>query len=292
MDEKIKTLDSRLDLEVYIMGEMKYEFIDFLTECYKENFYETLSWGNFRRYQLVITGKRNWINIYFFLLKNEMSADVLINSFKAYEKRNSTLILYNVHDQKSKKAAETLQQNLLFERNKFYEGILNENSIKKNMKKLSEEQLELNVEVDTENLKNNLNYLVDNENTLIHKVGFLPTFSNQANKKSKNAKKNENNNSYYEIESKIFYPEQSEKSLFTEVICYLIKQHFNKLNLPEKDYQHFLSVICEFSKNKSGESPSLKKQMVNESPLNYILKSMDWLILLYILLCFFNFLLN
>ena len=162
MDEKASmSLDSRLDLEIYVMGEMKYEFMSFLGECYKENFCETLSWGNFRRFQLTLTGKKNWINIYFILLKNEMTADVLINTFKAYEKRNSTIILYNAHDQKSKKAAETLQESLIFERNKFYEGILNDNSIKKSLKKLSEEQTELNADVDTETLKENLRNLLE-----------------------------------------------------------------------------------------------------------------------------------
>jgi hypothetical protein len=45
------------------MGEMKIEFMCFLGECFKDNFFETLSWGNFRRFQLILSNKKNWINI-------------------------------------------------------------------------------------------------------------------------------------------------------------------------------------------------------------------------------------
>lgn len=291
MEEKAsKNMDSRLDLEVYIMGEMKYEFMSFLGECYKENFCETLSWGNFRRFQLTLIGKKNWINIYFILLKNELTADVLINTFKAYEKRNSTLIFYNAHDQKSKKAAETLQESLIFERNKFYEGILNDNSVKKNLKKLSEEQTELNTDADTETLKENLKYLVDNEHTLIHKIGFSP---NQTNKKTKNVKKSDNS-ACYELDSQIFNLDESEKSVFNEVVNFMVAEHFNKLSVKEKEYEQFLKVIVEYSKQKSfGESPVMTKhQAASSSLLNYVFKSIDWLILFYILVCFYNFLIN
>jgi len=273
------------------MGEMKYEFMSFLGECYKENFYETLSWGNFRRFQLTLIGKRNWINIYFILLKNEITADVLINTFKAYEKRNNTMILYNINDLKSKKAAETLQELLIFERNKFYEGILNDNSIKKNMKKLSDEQMELKVDIDTETLKENLNYLVDNEHTLIHKIGFLP---NQTNKKTKNVKKTESSASCYELDNPIFFLHEKEKCVFNEVVNFMVTEHFNKLNVDEKDYEQFLKVIVEYSNQKSFEySPTVKQQQGGSSSLlNYVFKSIDWLILFYILVCFYNFLIN
>lgn len=289
MEEKTKSHDSRLDLEVYIMGEMKYEFMSFLGECYKENFCETLSWGNFRRFQLTLSNKKNWINIYFILLKNEMSADVLINTFKSYEKRHSTLLLYNAHDQKSKKSVEALEETLIFERNKFYEGILTDNSIKKNMKKLADEQNELKAEIDTETLKENLKYLVDNENSLIHKIGFLP---NQTNKKTKNIKKNDNNNSY-EIDSQIFFIEQSEKAVFYEVVNFLVTEHFNKLNVQEKEFDQFLKVIVDFSKNKNYENKDhAGKKKNNNTLLNYVFKSIDWLILFYIMACFYNFLIN
>ncbi len=254
--QNFQNVESRLDLEIYLMGEMKYEYLNFLGECYKDNFCESLSWGNFRRFQLTLIGKKTWINIYFILLKSEMSADVLINTFKAYEKRNFTLILYNEHDQKSKKSAELIQENLIFERNKFYEGILNDNSIKKNMKKLSEEQADLVTDIDTETLKDNLKFLINNEKSLITKIGFLP---NQTNKKTKNVKKNDLNYSY-EIDSPIFYIEEYGKLVFNEVLSFLITEHFNILNLKEKEYEQFLKVIIEYGKNKNISEENKEKK--------------------------------
>jgi len=287
--QNFQNVESRLDLEIYLMGEMKYEYLNFLGECYKDNFCESLSWGNFRRFQLTLIGKKTWINIYFILLKSEMSADVLINTFKAYEKRNFTLILYNEHDQKSKKSAELIQENLIFERNKFYEGILNDNSIKKNMKKLSEEQADLVTDIDTETLKDNLKFLINNEKSLITKIGFLP---NQTNKKTKNVKKNDLNYSY-EIDSPIFYIEEYGKLVFNEVLSFLITEHFNILNLKEKEYEQFLKVIIEYGKNKNiSEENKEKKNQGNNFYLNYIIKSIDWIILFYILACFYKFLIN
>jgi len=219
-----------------------------------------------------------------------MTAHVLINTFKKYEKRNSTLIIYNFHDQKTKKAAETLQEALIFERNKFYEGILNDNSIKKNLKKLSEDITELKADVDINTLKKNLKYLVDNEHTLIHKIGISP---NQTNKKTKNVKKNDSSCACYEIDSPIFYLEESEKSVFNEIVNFIITDHFSKLSVQEKEYEQFLKVIVDYSKLKSlGETPTGKKQQAGSSLLNYVFKSIDWMILFYILVCFYNFLIN
>lgn len=284
MEEKKKIQDSRLDLEIYLMGEMKYELMSFLGECYKDVFFETLSWGNFRRFQLTLSNKKNWINIYFILLKNEISADVLINTFKCYEKRNSTVLLYNAYDQKSKKANETLLENLIFERNKFYEGILSDGSIKKTMKKLANDSNELKVELDTETLKENLKYLTDNQNTLIHKVGFFP---NQTNKKTKNIKKTDINASY-NLENNIFTYDEETKCGFNQLLKFLIEEHFNKLNLSDYDFSHFLKVIVDYSKHKT-EKPALKKSSLT---INYVEKGIHLLILFYILVCFYKFLIN
>jgi hypothetical protein len=284
MEEKKKFQDSRLDLEIYIMGEMKYDFMSFLGECYKENFCETLSWGNFRRFQLTLSNKKNWINIYFVLLKNEMPADILINTFKIYEKRNLTLLFYNAFDQKSKKAIETLQESLIFDRNKFYEGILNDNSIKKNMKKLADDQDEIKADIDTETLKENLKYLTDNENNLIYRIGFYP---NQTNKKTKNVKKSDINQSY-DLDGNIFCFEDETKNNFSQLVNFIITEHFNKFNLEEKEYEHFLKVIVEYPKKKEEKVSKSDKN----TTINYIVKSIDWLILCYILICFYQFLMN
>jgi restriction endonuclease Mrr len=158
------------------------------------------------------------------------------------------------------------------------------------MKKLSEEQTELNVDVDTETLKEKLKYLVDNEQTLIKKIGFLP---NQVNKKTKNVKKANDNSGCYELDSQIFSLDEGDKCMFDEVVNYLVTEHFNKLSVREKEYEQFLKVIVEYSKQKGfGESPAAKKQQAGNSLLNYVFKSIDWLILFYILVCFYNFLIN
>ena len=279
-DKNNKSEESRLDLEVYIMGEMKYELMFFLGECYKDNFCETLSWGNFRRFQLTLSNNKNWINIYFIILRNEMTADVLINTFKIYEKRNLTLLLYNTNDQKSKKLIENLQEILIFERNKFYEGILNDNSIKKNMKKLVDEDNQSHNEVDSDTLKENLKYLTDNESNLLFKIGFQ---ANQTNKKTKNVKKNDTNSSY-DIENNIFFIEE-EQTNFNQLVCFLITENFNKLKYDEKKYENFIKVISENTKNKNKKLGRGKN-----STINYIVKIIDWLIIGYILICFYKFL--
>ena len=64
------------------MGEMKEGFMIFLEDCFKNDFFETISWGNFRRFQLVLSHNNNWINLFFIVIKNESASDILINSFK------------------------------------------------------------------------------------------------------------------------------------------------------------------------------------------------------------------
>ena len=52
--------------------------------------------------------------------------DLIVTNFKLYEKRNLLLMFYTMGDQKSEKNVETLYDNFLAERNKIYEGILND----------------------------------------------------------------------------------------------------------------------------------------------------------------------
>lgn len=286
MEATKPTNNSRLDIEIYLMGDMKYDLMSFLGECYKEDFFETLSWGNFRRFQLSLSNKKNWINIYFIILKNENTSDILINTFKIYEKRTINLLLYNAFDQKSKKNAELLEENLLCDRNKIFDGILNDNNMKKNMKKLADEE-ELNVDVDTETLKENLNYLTDNENTLIYNVGFFPS---QTNKKTKNIKKNDSN-SQYDLESNLFSYEENEKNNFPSLLKFIITEYFNKLKIDEKEYSYFLEVILESKKNGENYLSNFARKN-NFGLLGMIMKYIDWIILFYIFVCFYNFLLN
>lgn len=273
--------DSRLDIEIYVMGEMKIEFMCFLGECFKDNFFETLSWGNFRRFQLILSNKKNWINIHFIFLRNEMSADVLINTFKIYEKRNFTLLFYNANDQKSEKHVETLNETLISERNKFYEGILNDESINTNLKKISyDDSKEIR-----ENIKNNLKFLTDNssEENLIYKIGFYP---NLTNKKTKNIKKADVNSSY-EINGDYFYINgQEETCEFAGLLEFLLVENFKKLKI-NQSISGFLDVI---KFNPKGQD--IVKEKKSQNKLIYFLKVIEWLIVLYILVSFYKFIID
>jgi hypothetical protein len=279
----INKSNSRLDIEIFLMGDMKYDLMSFLGECYKDSFFETLSFGNFRRFQLTINNKKNWINFFFIILNNDASHDILNNTFKIYEKRNINILLFNAFDQKSKKFAETLEENLIGDRNKIFDGILNDNNLNKIMKKLSENNDELyTMDIDTETLKENLSYLTDNENSLFYKVGFYP---NQTNKKTKNIKKNDGN-SQYDKDANIFSFEENEKTNFHSLLKFLLVEYFNKLKIKENEYDNFIKVILDLKKVDSFVEKS------KNGIMGIIIKSIDWIILLYILICFYKFLLN
>jgi hypothetical protein len=263
--------NTRLDFEIYVMGEMKYEFINFLTECYKENFIETLSWGNFRRYQLVIGNEDKWLNVYFIFLKNEMNADILINSFKIYEKRNFTLLLYNIHEQKSEKNIDMLNENLIFERNKFYEGILNEESISENLTKINAEEDDEDV-ISTDRIKGGLKFLTDNEDNLIFKVGFSPS------KKTKGKRESVN----YSIKSEVFMIEDEEEAVnFCGLMNNLLNKYFDIFMISNKkeDFMNIADVKTEKVDSKT-----------DRDMMGYLVKVIDWFIVIYLIACFYKFL--
>ncbi len=104
-------------MEMFIMGDAKNDFINFLSDCFKSDFFETLSWGLFKRYQLILRSKDSWISIYFIILTKEQNMDLIVTNFKLYEKRNLLLMFYNICDQKSEKNVEGLYNNFLEERN-------------------------------------------------------------------------------------------------------------------------------------------------------------------------------
>lgn len=272
--------NTRLDIELYIMGEMKFEFMTFLGDCYKDNFFETLSWGNFRRFQLVLSNRGKWINVHFILLRNEMSADVLINSFKAYEKRSLTLLLYNANDVKAEKHIETVQEALIAERDKLYDGILSEESINKNLKRLSTELSNKNLKVSSDSMKTNLRYLADKQENLIYKVGLFPS---SVNKRTKNVKKNDMSGSYH-IESKVFYLGEEEACDFSELMCFLMGEISNKLDF---DLGNFVDLV----KKEKINSKSIDKKPKSDT-LDYFVKSIHWLLLIYIVSCLLSMLLG
>lgn len=279
--------DARLDIEIYVMGEMKIEFMQFLGECFKDNFFETLSWGNFRRFQLILSNKKNWINVHFIFLRNEMSADVLINTFKIYEKRNFSLLLYNAHDQKKEKHIDSLYDSLISERNKFYEGILNEDSIDNNLMKMSSDTLNKSLKITPDVIKNNLKFLTDNssEENLIFKIGFYP---NTTNKKTKNIKKADNITSYEILEDYFYIGGQEETTDFSGLLTFILTESFKKLRITSTvNLNTFLDVIKFNPKNV--EKVKDKKP---QNKLIYFLKIIEWLIVIYILVSFYKFIID
>ena len=234
---------SKLDMEIYLLGDMKNEFINYLSEVFKtnNNFIETLSWGNFRRFKLTIDNQKLWLNIYFILLNDEQNIDIIINNFKIFEKRNFMIILYNFNDSKSIKNVDVLYNNFILERNNLYDGILDDENINKNIKKIAgDKPLNLN------NLKEELQFLVnENENNLIYKIIFSP---NLIKKKKKNIKKNfnknnnENENILYDINQKIFcYTNENTEIYgnFYNLINFLLMEYFkfNKIKVNDPNFK-------------------------------------------------------
>ena len=247
----------KLDMEIYIMGNTKLEFITFLSDCFKENFFETLSWGNFRRFQLLLENNNIWLNIFFILLNNEQNGDLIINNFKIFEKRNFLLMIYVVNDSKSEKQIDNMYESFLTERDKLYDGILNDDIITKNLKKIT------NKKINKEEFKNNLDFLIGNESNLIFKLGFIP---NIVNKRTKNYKKNNDNHSLsYNLNQEIFYftmEKEEVKSDFETLINYLIKEHFKKIraNIPNEYLNFSLDFISnDKKKNEKKEQNFLIK---------------------------------
>ena len=260
----------KLDMEIYIMGDTKLEFISFLSDCFKENFFETLSWGNFRRFQLLLENNNIWLNIFFVLLNNEQNGDLIINNFKIFEKRNFLLMVYIVNDSKSEKQIDNMYESFLTERDKLYDGILNDDIITKNLKKIT------NKKINKEEFKNNLDFLIGGESNLIYKLGFVP---NIVNKRTKNYKKSNDNHSLsYNLNQEIFYftmEKEEVKSDFETLINYLIKEHFKKIraNIPNE----YLNFSLDFISNDK------KKNEKKEQ--NFLIKMstiINYLIILYI----------
>ena len=255
----------KLDMEIYIMGNTKLEFITFLSDCFKENFFETLSWGNFRIFQLLLENNNIWLNIFFILLNNEQNGDLIINNFKIFEKRNFLLMIYVVNDSKSEKQIDNMYESFLTERDKLYDGILNDDIITKNLKKIT------NKKINKEEFKNNLDFLIGNESNLIFKLGFIP---NIVNKRTKNYKKNNDNHSLsYNLNQEIFYftmEKEEVKSDFETLINYLIKEHFKRIRatIPEKFLNFSLGLISN-NKKKEKKDPNFLVKM--SSIINYLI---------------------
>ena len=267
----------RIDMEIFLLGDMKLDFISFLSDCFRDNFEETLSWGNFRRFQLLIPNKDNWLSIYFVLFSNEQSIDLIVNNFKMYEKRSILLMMYNIIEQKSEKHIDSLVNSFLFERDKVYEGIFNKDIMEQNLKKISLSSSK----IDPTELKKNLNFLVDYENNsnLVYKIGFMP---NLVNKKTKNYKKIVNNdNLLYDIGQEIFFANidgEDVKTNFEGLLNFLVREHFRLMKIEEK---------IQFQLDKKVDVKETKKKKKNF--MKIIVKWIDWLIVLYLAIAIYKF---
>lgn len=291
MSKPLKNLDSRLDIEIYIMGEMKLEFLNFLSECFKDSFTETLSWGNFRRFQLILTNNSNWINIYFIILKNEENLDILLHTFKLYEKKNYTLMIYNANEIKSEKNICNLYDSYIQERDKLYDGILDNDTISSNLNKIvkKDRNSSNNSEIGskTEELKSNLSYLNKDSDNLVIKLGFFP---NMINKKTKLIKRHDNN-SAYSLEESIFVLRDEElmQMDFSGLLNYLLSRHFEKFRV--KNYDQFVDTVVNLEDSKCNQAKSSYSSEPRKFS-NFVMKSIDWLIIFYIILCFYKFMID
>ncbi len=258
-------------MEMFIMGDAKNDFINFLSDCFKSDFFETLSWGLFKRYQLILRSKDSWISIYFIILTKEQNMDLIVTNFKLYEKRNLLLMFYNICDQKSEKNVEGLYNNFLEERNKIYEGILNEDKIKENLNKIS------TLELDPEDIKTNLKFLVDNEENLVYKIGITSSSS----KKGKQSKKGSGDTSPYDLSQEIFFLNikgEEIKTNFQGMISLLIKEHLSYLKYELEDESMLIFKSLDKIENKKHP----KKR-------DFIFKCIDALAVLYLAVAVYYF---
>lgn len=287
-------MEARLDLEMFLIGEMKTEFLNYLSEVFKDDFVESLSWGHFRRFQLTISEKNKWININFIMLKNEENLDLLINTFKIFEKKNLVLNLYNANDQKSDKKVETLTEEFNQQKEKVYDGILKDDNIKKSTEKIKTsyklnclEKIknnnsnvviknnnnngsnEFNAEVlnyNTTRIKDSLAYLENDSSNILVKVGFYP---NTMNRKTKLIKKNDTNNAYSK-EDMIFELEDIEKDYyldFSGLFTTLLSMYFSNFDIKNTKVNSFIKLIKRVNNNNNEDdtdSNSSKNEIDSE----------------------------
>jgi len=272
---EINNKETRLDIDIYVMGDMKLEFMVFLGDCYKNDFFETLSWGNFRRFQLVLSHSNNWINIFFIVIKNESASDILINCFKIFEKRTFIMLMYNSHDKKTDKV-DSLYETLIVERNKLYEDILIDENITKSLQKIQNAPGDMQ-QVGQEEIKKDLNYISSDTDNLIFKVGFHPNITKG---KTKNIKKNDV--SSYDIDDLIFTLNEGEKIDFFSLFEFIVKNFYNKFNIDTKSFKDIVEID-----DREIETPqNIEKEHSNVS---YFMKVVHFSIFFYILICVYKF---
>lgn len=293
---------TRLDLEFYVMGDMRMDFISFLSDCFKSNFNETLSWSIFRRFQLLLSCSpnhndasslssvqqfQNWLSIYFTVIEKERVIDLIIHSFKMYEKRNMLLMFYNINDQKSENDIDMLITYAINEREKVYEGIFDKEELDRNVKRLT---LLEGKKIDQDELINDLKFVTEREGCLIYKIGFEP---NLVNKRTKNYKKGNNNDNsiQYEITQEIFYMNingEDTRLNFEGMMNYLVKEFFTLVKM-KYDKQFEICEISKINKKKKGNYNHNNNSISNKDNLKKIIFIIDWLVVLYIAIAIYKF---
>lgn len=296
-------MNSRLDIELYVVGSTKHDFINFISDSFKTNFFESLSWGHFRRYQLILSNGSNWLNIFFHIINNEDNLDLIINSKKQIEKKQLILLLYNIQDQKTIKEVEDLIESYNYKKHNLYEGILNENTIKSNINKIKTsikqsqftdesnaysnnnelvKYLEENI---SDKLNNSLGHLDNKTNScdklnLLKAIGFASTFNIKRSKLSYNKKIELNNLNI--IEQEMFYYDQfkqeSQPINFNSLINELLNDYFSKFKINEETSVKFIDIVI-----KSNEFINKQIKVENKVDNNIYFKKYFHIFLLIIL---------
>lgn len=260
--------ESRVDIEVFLVGDIKLEFLNFLAECYKANFTESLSWGTFRRFQLSIINNETWLNLFFVLLKNDEDVDVVINSFKIFEKKSPLIVMYNANEEKSEKYAVEIIELFKSKKEKMLSGIGEDKMLKSTYDKINSTykylssikqatSAEFEIEnVKSEAVKDKLSYIEDNK--ICYKVGFI---SNSINKKTRLVRKSEGNNAAYSLDDDIFFINEeiesssAEPCSFKELLQVIVGDYLVSFNQKSENFN--------FSIDNSNDKSATEKQGSN-----------------------------
>lgn len=281
---------SRFDIEIFLAGEIKFEFLNFLSESFKSNFNESLSWGFFRRFQLTIINNATWMNIYFLTLKNDDNIDLIINTYKILEKRSPLLVIYNTQSEENEKLADELIQLFNNKKEKLYKGIFDDETIKINcdaMKSSYNFQMSLSKGKEDKNEtpkdeifhEANMRKRLDYINKTCVKLGFQPS---SINKKTKNIKRNENNSTGYDINDEIFIYESEDSFIsFNMLLEILINQYFQKFNSSKEEFFINNKQVKENNEYKTNNN-LLSNFLIGNKKYYYIRKIIDMIIVLFV----------
>lgn len=305
-------LNKRLDIEIFVIGSMKNEFISFLSDVFKQSFAETFSWGNYNRYQLTLEKKNLWMNLFFICLKNDKNLDIMLDSFKVLEKKSIILYLYNgmevKKDVKDNVPIESCDEELLRIKTKLYQGVLLDENFNKTSDKIKSYIKDLG-SCNHEDLKNNLKLLDTKNEDIIFKIGICQS---SIFKKSKLVKKNEVQSSS-NLDDMCFKTNfnknentEDDKTDILNILQFIVKKHLELSHINDLN-NGFLEILPALNKtsinsikilNDKNDELSMKKEdydnkrKIGNKIQDILIKSVDWLIILYISFCLYKFLVD